>query len=58
MIFDVKRPIAWFEKAKKAQLEKIDDFFLKLKTCNWCLNIKNHKFPLFSTFIKLLLLNR
>jgi flagellar assembly factor FliW len=34
MIFSVKSPIPGFDKIKKMQLEKIDDFFMQLKSKN------------------------
>lgn len=34
MTFDVKSPIPGFEQIKQVKLEKIDDFFMKLKSCN------------------------
>jgi len=33
MIFSVKTPILGFEQIKNVELEKIDDFFYKLKSC-------------------------
>lgn len=33
MIFSVKSPILGFEQIKSVELEKIDDFFYKLKSC-------------------------
>ncbi|WP_024955390.1 flagellar assembly protein FliW [Sulfurospirillum arcachonense] len=34
MIFDVKTPIPGFDQIKKVELEKIDDFFMRLKSCD------------------------
>ena len=34
MIFSVKTPILGFEQIKNLELEKIDDFFYKLKSCD------------------------
>lgn len=34
MTFDVKSPIPGFDQIKKVKLEKIDDFFMQLKSCN------------------------
>ena len=34
MIFSVKAPILGFEQIKNVELEKIDDFFYKLKSCD------------------------
>ncbi len=34
MIFSVKTPILGFEQIKNVELEKIDDFFYKLKSCD------------------------
>jgi len=34
MTFDVKSPIPGFDQIKKVELEKIDDFFMQLKSCN------------------------
>ena len=33
MIFSVKAPILGFEQIKSVELEKVDDFFYKLKSC-------------------------
>jgi len=33
MIFNVKAPILGFEQIKSVELEKVDDFFYKLKSC-------------------------
>ncbi len=33
MIFSVKAPILGFEQIKNVELEKVDDFFYKLKSC-------------------------
>lgn len=34
MTFDVKSPIPGFDQIKKVKLEKIDDFFMQLKSCD------------------------
>jgi flagellar assembly factor FliW len=34
MIFDVKAPIPGFDQIKQVELEKIDDFFMQLKSCD------------------------
>ena len=34
MTFDVKTPIPGFNQIKKVELEKIDDFFMQLKSCD------------------------
>jgi len=34
MTFDVKSPIPGFDQIKKVELEKIDDFFMQLKSCD------------------------
>lgn len=34
MTFDVKTPIPGFSQIKKVELEKIDDFFMQLKSCD------------------------
>ena len=34
MIFNVKTPILGFEQIKNVELEKIDDFFYRLKSCD------------------------
>ena len=34
MTFDVKSPIPGFDQIKKVQLDKIDDFFMQLKSCD------------------------
>ena len=34
MTFDVKSPIPGFEQIKQVELEKIDDFFMQLKSCD------------------------
>jgi len=34
MIFEVKTPIPGFDQVKRVELEKIDDFFMRLKSCN------------------------
>jgi flagellar assembly factor FliW len=34
MTFEVKSPIPGFDQVKKVELEKIDDFFMRLKSCD------------------------
>jgi len=34
MIFEVKTPIPGFDQIKKVELEKVDDFFMRLKSCD------------------------
>ena len=34
MTFEVKTPIPGFEKVKRVELEKIDDFFMRLTSCD------------------------
>jgi len=34
MTFDVKSPIPGFEQVKQVELEKVDDFFMQLKSCD------------------------
>ncbi len=34
MTFEVKTPIPGFDQIKKVELEKVDDFFMRLKSCD------------------------
>ena len=34
MTFEVKTPIPGFDQVKKVELEKVDDFFMRLKSCD------------------------